>query len=69
MIDSEADVLGDLALAAAERSPQVSAMLLDEMARATAMANAEILRTNSRWIVTIEGHCDERRHGRDGGIR
>ncbi len=34
MIDTEADVLGDLALAAAERSPQVSAMLLDEMARA-----------------------------------
>jgi len=34
MIDSEADVLGDLALAMAERSPQVSAMLLDEMARA-----------------------------------
>ena len=31
MIDSEADVLGELALAAAERSPQVSAMLLEEM--------------------------------------
>jgi peptidoglycan-associated lipoprotein len=33
---------------------------LDEMARATAMANAELLRKNARWIVTIEGHCDER---------
>ncbi len=33
---------------------------LDEMARATAMANAELLRQNARWIVTIEGHCDER---------
>lgn len=33
---------------------------LDEMARATAMANAEILRQNASWIVTIEGHCDER---------
>lgn len=34
LIDTAADVLGDLALAAAERAPQVSAMLLDEMARA-----------------------------------
>lgn len=34
MIDNEADVLGDLALAATERSPQVSSMLLDEMSRA-----------------------------------
>jgi|SRR5688572_16775530 peptidoglycan-associated lipoprotein len=33
---------------------------LDEAARATAMANADLLRQNSRWIVTIEGHCDER---------
>ena len=33
---------------------------LDEMARATAMANAELLRQNARWVVTIEGHCDER---------
>ena len=33
MIDNEADVLGDLALAATERSPQVSSMLLDEMSR------------------------------------
>ena len=33
---------------------------LDETARATAMANAELLRKNARWIVTVEGHCDER---------
>jgi peptidoglycan-associated lipoprotein len=33
---------------------------LDETARSTAMANAELLRKNARWIVTIEGHCDER---------
>src|SRR3546814_16280115 len=34
MIGSEADVLADLALAAAERSPKVSEMLLDETSRA-----------------------------------
>jgi peptidoglycan-associated lipoprotein len=33
---------------------------LDETARATAMANADLLRKNARWIITIEGHCDER---------
>ena len=33
---------------------------LDEAGRATATANAELLRKNPRWIVTIEGHCDER---------
>ena len=33
---------------------------LDEAARATAMANADLLRQNPRWIVRIEGHCDER---------
>jgi peptidoglycan-associated lipoprotein len=33
---------------------------LDETARATASTNADILRKNARWIVTIEGHCDER---------
>ena len=33
---------------------------LDEGGRATASANADILRKNTRWIVTIEGHCDER---------
>jgi len=42
MIDGEADVLGDLALAAAERSPQVSAMLLDEISRAKFYARERI---------------------------
>lgn len=34
MIDTEADALTTLAIGAEERSPQVSAMLLDEIARA-----------------------------------
>lgn len=34
MIDSEADVLADLALGIEKRSPQVSALLLDEISRA-----------------------------------
>jgi peptidoglycan-associated lipoprotein len=33
---------------------------LDDTARATAMANAEVLRKYANWIITIEGHCDER---------
>jgi peptidoglycan-associated lipoprotein len=33
---------------------------LDEVGRQVASANAEILKTNARWVVTIEGHCDER---------
>ncbi len=33
---------------------------LDEAGRQVASANADILKTNSRWVVTIEGHCDER---------
>ena len=33
---------------------------LNDAGRASAQANAEILRKNTRWIVTIEGHCDER---------
>jgi len=33
---------------------------LDEMGRATASANAEVLKKNPKWVVTIEGHCDER---------
>ena len=35
MIDTEADALTDLAMAAQERSPQVSELLLNELARAT----------------------------------
>jgi peptidoglycan-associated lipoprotein len=33
---------------------------LDEVGRQVASANAEILKKNTRWVVTIEGHCDER---------
>jgi peptidoglycan-associated lipoprotein len=33
---------------------------LNDQGRATASANAEILRTYPQWVVTIEGHCDER---------
>jgi peptidoglycan-associated lipoprotein len=33
---------------------------LDEAGRAIASANADLLRKNTRWVVTIEGHCDER---------
>ncbi len=33
---------------------------LDELGRATTSANAEVLKKNPRWVVTIEGHCDER---------
>jgi peptidoglycan-associated lipoprotein len=33
---------------------------LDDAARATVTANADVLRKYSTWVVTIEGHCDER---------
>ena len=33
---------------------------LDPDGRKTLEANAEILRRQSTWIITIEGHCDER---------
>jgi peptidoglycan-associated lipoprotein len=33
---------------------------LDEIGRATTVANAEVMKKNPRWVVTIEGHCDER---------
>ena len=33
---------------------------LDEAARRTVEANAELLRRFPNWVVTIEGHCDER---------
>ena len=33
---------------------------LDEAGRATASSNAEVLKQNPKWIITIEGHCDER---------
>ena len=33
---------------------------LDPAERATLEANAEVLRRYSTWVITIEGHCDER---------
>jgi peptidoglycan-associated lipoprotein len=33
---------------------------LDDAGRTTTSANAELLKKNPRWVVTIEGHCDER---------
>ena len=33
---------------------------LDEEGRAVAAANAEILREFPTWVITVEGHCDER---------
>jgi peptidoglycan-associated lipoprotein len=33
---------------------------LDELGRATASANAEVMKKNPGWVITIEGHCDER---------
>ena len=31
---------------------------LDDSGRAVATANAEVLKKNGTWAVTIEGHCD-----------
>lgn len=33
---------------------------LDDAGRAIATANAQVLRKYPTWVVTIEGHCDER---------
>lgn len=33
---------------------------LDDAARGTMAANAEILKKYGTWVVTVEGHCDER---------
>ena len=33
---------------------------LDDAGRATVSANAEIMKKYPAWVVTIEGHCDER---------
>ena len=33
---------------------------LDDMGRATAQQNADLLKKYSTWVVTVEGHCDER---------
>jgi len=33
---------------------------VDEAGRSAAAANAEVLRRYPTWVITIEGHCDER---------
>ncbi len=33
---------------------------LSEEAQKIAQANAALLRTNKTWVITVEGHCDER---------
>ena len=33
---------------------------LDDAAKKTLAANAEVLRTYTTWVITVEGHCDER---------
>lgn len=33
---------------------------LDDTARATMAANAQVMRKYVTWVVTVEGHCDER---------
>ncbi len=33
---------------------------LDEAARKALSDNAAVLQTNNSWVVTVEGHCDER---------
>jgi peptidoglycan-associated lipoprotein len=33
---------------------------LDDEARSVVAGNADILKRNPKWVITIEGHCDER---------
>ena len=33
---------------------------LDDVARKVLAANAEVLNTYRTWVITVEGHCDER---------
>jgi len=33
---------------------------LDDVGRTAASANAEVLRRYPTWVITVEGHCDER---------
>lgn len=33
---------------------------LDDMGRKTAQSNADLLKKYQSWVVTVEGHCDER---------
>lgn len=39
---------------------QLDSADLDDEARTIVAANAEVLKKNPQWVVTIEGHCDER---------
>ena len=33
---------------------------LDDTGRSVVTSNVEVLKKNPQWVVTIEGHCDER---------
>lgn len=61
MIDTEAEALADLAFAAKDRLPQVSELLLDEIARATTHAakriprNVVTMRATVRFIDQASG--------------
>lgn len=33
---------------------------LDDLARKALAENAQILKANPKWVITVEGHCDER---------
>ena len=39
---------------------ELDAADLDDKGRAIAQSNAELLKKYSTWVVTVEGHCDER---------
>lgn len=54
MIDHEADALADLAVSVERRMPEVSALLIDEISRATVHSAAEM----PRDIVTMASHVD-----------
>ena len=33
---------------------------LDELGRSVASTNADLMKKNPTWVITVEGHCDER---------
>ena len=39
---------------------QLDSAELDDMGRAVVNGNAALLKKYSTWVITIEGHCDER---------
>ena len=39
---------------------QLDSDQLDELARQTLTEDAEVLKKYANWVITIEGHCDER---------